>query len=57
MPVIWGLANPKVGEREVTQALLEKDHHLVRARQVILGDKASLAKTLKGSSPTISAPT
>jgi hypothetical protein len=47
MPVIWGLANPKVGEREVTQALLEKDHHLVRAGQVILGDK--------GSSPTTSA--
>jgi hypothetical protein len=39
MPVIWGLANPKIGEREVTQALLERDHHLVRAGQVILGDK------------------
>lgn len=39
MPVIWGLANPKLGEREVMQALLEADHHLVRAGQVILGDK------------------
>lgn len=39
MPIIWGLANPKIGEREVTQALLERDHHLVRAGQVILGDK------------------
>ena len=39
MPVIWGLANPKIGEREVTQALLEHDHHLIRAGQVILGDK------------------
>lgn len=39
MPVIWGLANPKIGEREVTQALLEREHHLVRAGQVILGDK------------------
>ena len=39
MPIIWGLANPKLGEREVTQALLEHDHHLVRAGQVILGDK------------------
>lgn len=39
MPVIWGLANPKLGEREVTQALLEHDHHLIRAGQVILGDK------------------
>lgn len=39
MPVIWGLANPKIGEREVTQALLEHDHHLIQAGQVILGDK------------------
>ncbi len=23
MPIIWGLAHPKLGEREVTQALLE----------------------------------
>jgi hypothetical protein len=44
MPVIWGLANPKVGEREATQALLEKDHHLVRAGQVILGDKGFAGK-------------
>ncbi len=44
MPVIWGLANPKIGEREVTQALLEKDHHLVRAGQVILGDKGFAGK-------------
>ncbi|MDI3196380.1 IS982 family transposase, partial [Pseudarthrobacter sp. AL20] len=44
MPVIWGLANPKIGEREVTQALLEKDHHLVRAGQVILGDKGFSGK-------------
>jgi hypothetical protein len=39
MPVIWGLAHPKLGEREVTQALLEHDRHLVRTGQVILGDK------------------
>jgi hypothetical protein len=26
MPIIWGLANPKLGEREVTHALLEHDH-------------------------------
>jgi hypothetical protein len=39
MPVIWGLANPKLGEREVTQALLTNDHQLIRAGQVILGDK------------------
>src|SRR3954452_14293127 len=39
MPIIWGLANPKLGEREVTQALLEAEHHLIRDGQVILGDK------------------
>lgn len=39
MPVIWGLANAKIGEREATQALLEKDHHLVHEGQIILGDK------------------
>jgi hypothetical protein len=39
MPVIWGLANPKIGEREVTQALLAHDHHLIRGGQIILGDK------------------
>lgn len=41
MPVVWGLANPKLGEREVTQALLQADtdHQLIRAGDVILGDK------------------
>lgn len=39
MPVIWGLANPKIGEREATRALLRHDHHLIKAGQVILGDK------------------
>jgi hypothetical protein len=39
MPVIWGLANPKIGEREVTQALLRHDRHLIQPGQVIVGDK------------------
>ena len=41
MPIVWGLANPKLGEREVVQALLgaDVDHQLVRAGDVILGDK------------------
>ncbi|MDQ0808341.1 hypothetical protein QFZ63_000055 [Streptomyces sp. B3I7] len=39
MPVTWCLANPKLGEREVMVALLERDHHLIRAGQVILADK------------------
>ncbi len=44
MPIIWGLAHPKIGEREVTQAMLAHDHHLVRAGQVILGDKGFAGK-------------
>ena len=39
MPVIWGLAHPGLGEREVVAALLTRDHDLVRVGQVILGDK------------------
>ena len=37
--MIWGLAHPGLGEREVTQAMLERDHQPVRAGQVILGGK------------------
>ena len=44
MPIIWGLANPKLGEREVMTALLEADHHLIRDGQVILGDKGFAGK-------------
>lgn len=39
MPVVWGLANPKIGEREVTEALLRHDRHLIQPGQVIVGDK------------------
>lgn len=39
MPVSWCLANPKLDERDVMAALLEADHQLVAAGQVILADK------------------
>ena len=39
MPIMWCLANPKLGEREVVTALLERDHHLIRSGQVLLADK------------------
>ena len=39
MPVIWGLANPKIGEREVTQALL------ARARAIEAGSPANVGGT------------
>jgi hypothetical protein len=39
MPVMWCLANPKIGEREVLAALLDNNHHLIRDGQVLLADK------------------
>ena len=39
MPIVWGLANPKIGEREVTEALFRHDRHLIRQGQVIVADK------------------
>ncbi len=39
MPIIWGLASPKIGERDVVAALLAHDQHLLRAGQLLLGDK------------------
>lgn len=39
MPIMWCLAHPKIGEREVVAALLEHNHHLIRTGQVLLADK------------------
>lgn len=39
MPVLWALANPKLGEREVLRAMLGHDHHLLREGQVFIADK------------------
>lgn len=39
MPVMWCLANPKIGEREVVTALLDHNHHLIRSGQLLLADK------------------
>jgi len=44
MPVTWCPASPKLGEREVMTALLERDHHLIRRGQVILADKGFAGK-------------
>jgi hypothetical protein len=57
MPIIWGLGNPKIGEREVTRALLEHDHHLIASGQLIMADKGSPAATSNRSSPPTSART
>ncbi len=39
MPIMWCLADPKIGEREVLAALLDNNHHLLRDGQVLLADK------------------
>ena len=51
MPVIWGLACPGPGEREVIRALLERDHSLIRAGQVILGDKGFAGRDFEAFIP------
>jgi hypothetical protein len=47
MPIMWCLANPKLGEREVLAALLDRDHPLIRDSQVMLADKGFSGKEFK----------
>lgn len=47
MPVIWGLGNPKLGERAITQTLLDGSRHLLHPGQAILGDKGFSGKAFE----------
>jgi hypothetical protein len=47
MPIMWCLANPKIGEREVVAALLQHNHHLIRTGQILLADKGFAGKHFK----------
>lgn len=47
MPIMWCLANPKIGEREVLAALLDHNHHLIRHGQVLVADKGFAGKEFK----------
>ena len=47
MPIMWCLANPKIGEREVLAALLNHNHHLIHEGQVLLADKGFAGKEFK----------
>ncbi len=47
IPIMWCLANPKIGEREVVTALLTRNHHLIRSGQVLLADKGFSGKAFK----------
>lgn len=47
MPIMWCLANPKLGERQVLAALLTRNHHLIRTGQILLADKGFAGKEFK----------
>lgn len=47
MPIMWCLAPPKLGEREVVAALLENNHHLIRDGQILLADKGFAGREFK----------
>jgi hypothetical protein len=46
MPILWALANPKLDEREVLSAMLDREPHLVTHRQDVLAiaDKGFASK-------------
>ena len=47
MPIMWNLANPKIGEREVLAALLDHNHHLILDGEILLADKGLSGKEFK----------
>jgi Transposase DDE domain len=51
LPVLWALASPGIGEREVLQAMLEVDAELVRERPglLLITDKGFASRTLEAS--------
>jgi hypothetical protein len=51
LPVIWALASPKIGEREVLAAMLEVDAQMVRERQglLLITDKGFASRSLEAS--------
>jgi hypothetical protein len=53
MPVMWCLAHPKIGEREVIAALLAHDHHLIRTGQILLADKGFAGREFKQITDTM----
>ena len=45
MPIIWGLANPKIGEREVAEELFRHDRHLIVADKGFAGREIETSVT------------
>jgi hypothetical protein len=54
MPILWALANPKIGEREVLAAMLEVDADLVAGREGVLPitDKGFASRPFERTSPS-----
>jgi hypothetical protein len=54
MPILWALADPKLGERKVLAAMLEVDADLVRERPslLLISDKGFPSKPFERSKPT-----
>jgi hypothetical protein len=49
MPILWALANPKIGEREVLEAMLARDAALVASREgiILITDKGFAGRDLE----------
>jgi hypothetical protein len=49
MPILWALANPKIGEREVLEAMLDRDADLIASRKgiILITDKGFSGKDLE----------
>ena len=49
MPILWALASPKIGEREVLEAMLDRDAALVASRKgiVLITDKGFSGRDLE----------
>lgn len=46
-PIMWCLANPKIGDRDILAAMLDRDHHLIRTGQIIVADKGYAGKDMQ----------
>jgi hypothetical protein len=53
MPIMWCLATPKLGEREVLAALLDQHRDLLREGQIVLADKGFAGKQFKRSTESM----
>ena len=51
MPILWALADPKLGEREVLAAMLQVDAELIKERRglLLISDKGFASKTFEQS--------